>query len=190
MPKPDTGVTIASLLAALLALGACNHTTAKATPGDAAGADTAGGDAPALPADTVVTEAPVAPPDTVAADTAGDSQRDMGAPLDAQGDAVCALPAPIAGADCDRCLTQHCCQQAQQCPFLATLQGGASFGPGCRNGLRCIRRCPDAGICRLDLAGPAVVVCSNGIGPQGGTALMAFLVCAATKCPVECAEGL
>jgi hypothetical protein len=189
MSKPDTRVAIASLLiSALAALGACNHTTAKATPGDASGTNTASGDAPALPVDAVVAEAPAAPAE-IAADTANDSQRDTSEPLEAQGETVCTIPIPIAGPDCDRCLTQRCCQQAQQCPFLATLQG-APFGPGCRNGLRCLRRCPDAGTCRLDQAGPAGAVCSNGIGPQGGVAMMAFLNCAAASCPVECAEGL
>ena len=202
MSKPDTSVAIASLLlSAVVALGACNHRKENPIPPDGSGTDSPGGDAPTLAADAVVSERPVdtaKPLDTeesvvpadAAADLAGDSQRDTAAPPDAQGgDASCAIAPPIAGADCDRCLTQHCCQQAQQCPFLATLQG-AAFGPGCRNGLRCLRRCVDAGACRIDQAGPAAAVCSNGIGPQGGTALQNFLFCAAMKCPVVCAEGL
>jgi hypothetical protein len=185
MTKPDKKVAIASRLLILLALAACNHTTATPAPNSAPSDAQAqpGTDAPMTPADSVSGDAPASPVDAVVPTS---DSRESGEAHDAREDGVCTIATPIAGADCDKCLAQHCCQQAQQCPSLAMLQGGP-FGPGCRNGLRCVRQCPDAGACQLTGFSP---VCSNGIGPQGGAALMAFLSCAGQSCSQECAQGL
>jgi hypothetical protein len=182
MPKPDTSVAIASWLffPVLMLLVGCNRMTASSLPDS----DISSVDGPAVRADT---DSPDSSVDAVG--SRDDAPLVSGQALDAGGDAQCALLEPIAGAGCDRCLAQHCCPQAQQCPVLATQPGGL-IGPGCRNGLRCIRQCPDAGECRLDLPGARVLACSGGFGPQLGNAMMAFLVCAGQHCPVECAQGL